>query len=235
MLFSGLTCLCALDYAMATDALIMDLDSRRNCVTCKTRMSSLLHDSHKICRACRGFDCSMDKRCSECEAWSEVVMIKYVKYRKSFDSKSKVRKEKKTSSSDQASLSSSWDANVSLASAASAGVSEARVTELISSQLGQFSASFAASMQASFDNIRAFIDYKFACQDMQPETNPSITDFSPVPVDLGTRQTQTDPSVRIPYIDCGSGDEAQEPVQVGSATSSFLASCGPLVLSFRRA
>ena len=80
---------------MAIDASSMDLDSRRNYLTCKTRMSSLLHDSHTVCVACRGYDCSLDKRCSECEAWSEKVMTKYVKYRKSLDSKSKVRKEKK--------------------------------------------------------------------------------------------------------------------------------------------
>ena len=131
-------------------------------------------------------------------------MIKYVKYRKSLDSKSKVRKEK-TSSSDQASLSSTRDSNVSLSSAASAGVSEARVTELISTQLGEFSASFAATMQASFDNIRAFID-KFASQDSQPETNPSFADSSPVPVDLGPRQTQ---DMRSPCLDYGTGGEAQ--------------------------
>ena len=142
---------------MATDASTMDLDSRCNFVTCKTRMSSLLHESHKICCTCCGFECSLDKRCNECEVWSEEVMMKCGKYRKSLDSKSKVRKEKKTSFSDQASHSSSRNSNVSLASAASAGVSEARVTELISSQLGQFSDSFAASTQASFENIRAFI------------------------------------------------------------------------------
>ena len=116
-------------------------------------MSSLLHDSHKICCACRGFDCSMDKKCSECEAWSEEVMIKYVKYRKSLDSKSNVRKEKKT--------------------------------------------------------LRLYRSTWGPCQ------------------------TQTDPSVRSPCIDYGSGGEAQEPVQVGLASSSFIASL--LVLSFRRA
>ena len=228
-------CLYALDYTMATDTLTMNLDSRRNCVTCKTRISSLLHDSNKICSVCRGFDCSLDERCSECEAWSEEGMTKYVKYRKSLDSKSKAKKEEKTSFSDQASLSSSRDSNVSLSSAASAWVSEAKVTELISSQLGQFSASFAASMQASFDNIRAFIDERFAGQDVQPESNPSFADSSPVPVDLGPRQTQTDPSVRSPCVDFGSGGEAQEPVQADSATSSFLASLGPLVSLSRRA
>ena len=43
----------------------------------------------------------------ESEALSEEVMSKYVKYRKSLDSKSKAKKEKKICSSDQASLSSS--------------------------------------------------------------------------------------------------------------------------------
>ena len=160
--------------------------------------------------------------------------MKYVKYRKSLDSKSKISKEKKTSSSDQASHSSSRDSNVSLSSAASAGVSEARVTELITSQLEQFNDSFAASMQASFQNIRDFIDDKFASQVAQPESNLSFADSSPVPVDFGPRQTQTDPSVRSPCIYYGSGGEAQEPVQLGSATS-FLPPCGLLVLSSRRA
>ena len=99
---------------MATDTTAMDLDSQHNCSTCKTRMSSLLHDSYLICVACRGRDCNMDIRCVECEGWSEEVMITYIKYRKSLDSKSKSKKEKKSSaSSDQASLPSSRDSNVS--------------------------------------------------------------------------------------------------------------------------
>ena len=68
----------ALDLAwitMATESTVMDLDSRHNCFTCKTRMSSLLHDSHLICVACRGFECTMDKRFTECEGWSEEVML----------------------------------------------------------------------------------------------------------------------------------------------------------------
>ena len=70
---------------MATDTTAMDLDSRRNCSTCNTRMSSLFHDSYLICVACRGHDCNIDNRCVECEGWSEEVMIKYVRYRKSLD------------------------------------------------------------------------------------------------------------------------------------------------------
>ena len=56
---------------MATESTVMDLDSRRNCSTCKTRMSSLLHDSHLICVACHRFECTMVKRCAEYEGWSE--------------------------------------------------------------------------------------------------------------------------------------------------------------------
>ena len=74
----------------------------------------------------------------ECEVWSEEVMINYV-VTISLLTKSKAKNKKKTSaSSDQASLPSSRDSNVSQASAASAEASEARVAELIAQQLGQF-------------------------------------------------------------------------------------------------
>ena len=112
---------------------------------------------------------------------------------------------------------------MSQASAASAGVSEARVAELMAMQLGEFSSSFAATMQASFDNIKSFIDDRFA-QENQLEPNPSVSDSSPVPVDLGPRQAQTDPSVCNPCIAFGAGGEAQVPVQEVSVTFSFLAS-----------
>ena len=172
---------------MTTDTTAMDLDSRRNCSTCKTRMISLMHDSHLMCVACRGRDCNKDNRCVEYEGWSEEVMLKYIKYRKSLDSKSKSKKKKKISaSSDQASLPSSRDSNVSQTSTASAGISEATVAKLISMQLGQFSFSFVATMQASFDNIKTFIDDRFA-QENQLEPNPSIPDSSPVQVGLGPR------------------------------------------------
>ena len=39
-----------------------DLDHRRTCDHCKTRMSSLLHDRHSICNVCRGFVCSLSLR-----------------------------------------------------------------------------------------------------------------------------------------------------------------------------
>ena len=94
----------------------------------------------------------------ECEGWSEEAMLKYCK---SLDSKNRSKKDKISAFADQASLPSSRD-SVSQASAASAGISEARVAELISMQLCEFSSSFAATMQASFDNIKTFIDDRFA-------------------------------------------------------------------------
>ena len=100
---------------------------------------------------------------------------------------------------------------MSHASAASAGVSEARVAELTTKQLSQFSSSFAASTQATFENIKSFIDDRFA-QDSQPEPNPSFPESSLVPVDLGSRQTQTDPSVCNPCIAFGAGGQTREPV-----------------------
>ena len=78
-------------------------------------------------------------------------------------------------------------------------------------------------MRASCDNIRTFIGDRFA-QVSQPEPNPSFSDSSPVPVDLGPPKTQADPSGRSPCIAFGAGGQAQEPVQEVTATSSFLAS-----------
>ena len=57
---------------------------------------------------------------------------------------------------------------------------------------------------------------------IQPVYDPFLSDSSPVPVDLGPRQTQTDPSVRSPCIDYGSVGEAQEPVQVSWPPLPFL-------------
>ena len=76
-------------------------------------------------------------------------------------------------------------------------------------QLGEFSSSFAATVQASFYNIKTFIDNRFA-QENQLEPNPSISDSSPVPVDLGPRQSQTDPFVCNPCIAFGAGGQAQD-------------------------
>ena len=64
-----------------------DLDYRRTFDLRKTRMSSLLHEKHSVCVVCRGFDCSLDKRCNECESLPEDLMCKYLKHQKSLESK----------------------------------------------------------------------------------------------------------------------------------------------------
>ena len=99
------------------------------CDFCKTRMSSLLHDRHSVCVVCHGFDCSLEKRCNKCESWSEDVMHKYLKHKKSLESKSRSRKAKKPSSgkSDLGSRSASGDSSANLtglASSSSTVVSE---------------------------------------------------------------------------------------------------------------
>ena len=127
---------------MATDTTAMDLDSQHNCSTCKTRMSSLLHDSHLVCVACCGRDCNMDNRCVECEGWSEEVMVNMYVTVSLLTPRVKLGRTKSPPLL-LASRTSSRDSNVSQASAASAGVSEARVAELISQQLGQFCGLYA--------------------------------------------------------------------------------------------
>ena len=61
--------------------------SHRNCLKCARRMSSLKFDKHVNCVKCRGKDCSVDVRCSECEQWSVDFMLGYVKHQRTLVSK----------------------------------------------------------------------------------------------------------------------------------------------------
>ena len=90
---------------------LLDLDSRRTCPTCNIRMSSILHDKHTLCISCRGNECAFDNRCSECSAWTDDVMHKYVKHRKSLDSKSRKNKKSDKEKEDSFSRSSSVESN----------------------------------------------------------------------------------------------------------------------------
>ena len=191
-------------------------------------MSSLFHDRHSLCNVCRGFVCTFEKRCGECEQWSDECMHKFLKHMRFLESKSKSHKAKKSLDvSDQGSYSASGESSVKSTDPASAssGVSEARVVELVQSQFSQFSSSFAACMEASFANIQSFIEDRLSSHVSQDVhvSNPSVSAPSPAPVYQASSQSQTNPSVRSPRIGCGPGGEAQEPGQVESATSSFLA------------
>ena len=44
---------------------------QRSCSRCSSRMSSFDRDRHLICTRCRGFECSVELRCEECECWSK--------------------------------------------------------------------------------------------------------------------------------------------------------------------
>ena len=116
-----------------------------------------------VCIVCRGFDCSLDKYCKECESWSEDFMCKYLKHQKPLEIKSRSRKAKKPSDgkSDPGSHSTFGEPSANAtgpASSSSAGVSEDRMFEIVNSQFAQLSSSFAASMEASSANIQSLIE-----------------------------------------------------------------------------
>ena len=73
--------------------------SQRSCSRCPGRMSSFDRDRHLVCTRCRGYECSVDLRCEECESWSQEEMLAHEKLRKSLASKSKGRGKSSTKSS----------------------------------------------------------------------------------------------------------------------------------------
>ena len=60
-----------------------------SCSRCHRRMSKTVSDCHTVCFKCRGFDCSVDKRCDECLDWSQEEMEDYAKHCRSLLSKDK--------------------------------------------------------------------------------------------------------------------------------------------------
>ena len=117
----------------------VDLDSRWTCPSCSSRISSLLHDKHSVCVACRGVECTFDKRCEECSSWGDVFMLKYVKHMKALASKSsscEAKKPLEVKPSGARLRSSAGDSGAtpsgSAVSGSIAGVTETEVEELIS-------------------------------------------------------------------------------------------------------
>ena len=181
----------------------LDLDSRRFCSSCKNRMSSLKHDSHSVCVKCRGHDCNLDRRCVECEAWSEDVLKAYVKHRKSLVSKSE--KKSLSDSSDHGSRSTPGGTS---SSSTSGTLTESKIGEILKDQLSSFRQEIAFSMEASFASFKDYVDEK-----VDTVANPSFSAPSSVPVDMVPSQDQTDPSVRTLRSGYGPGGETQEPMQ----------------------
>ena len=52
---------------------------QRSCAKCPSRMSSIDRDKHLICIKCRGYECSVELRCEECEGWSKEEMLSHEK------------------------------------------------------------------------------------------------------------------------------------------------------------
>ena len=192
-------------------------DARRSCPKCNTRMSSLFYDKHSICHSCRKTDCSIDKKCSECSLWSDDEFARFIRHKKSLDSKSKNRKAKKSeeglarASSSESVVSPSGAENLS----SRASLDESRILELISSQMNVFAQSFASSMENSFIQLDNRIDEKIAC------SNRSLADPSPqAPVQLPLSQGRPDPSCLTPQMRYGNlGGERNESEPAVSANS----------------
>ena len=64
---------------------------QRSCARCPSRMSSIDRDKHFICIRCRGYECSVNLKCEECESWFKEGMLAHETICKSLASKSKGR------------------------------------------------------------------------------------------------------------------------------------------------
>ena len=87
---------------------------KRSCAKCPTRMSSIDRDKHLICIRCRGYECSVDLRCEECEGWLKEEMLVHGKISKSLASKSKGRGKSSTKVSKKPASPPSTSASVDL-------------------------------------------------------------------------------------------------------------------------
>ena len=152
-------------------------------------------------------------------------MSKYVKHRKSLDSKSKKARKSDETSSCSSSVESSAVPSVSGGSHSDSWVlTEARVLELISSSFSQLSESLSALMDFSFANMETMINDRmsYVSQDVP---NRSFSALSPVPVRQSPCQGRKDPSLESPRTGYGNPEgRPEEPVQVESAVPSFLSS-----------
>ena len=87
---------------------------QRSCAKCPIRMSSIDSDKHLICIRCRGYECSVDLRCEECEGWSKEEMLIHERIRKSLASKSKGMGKSSTKIAKKPASPPSTSANVDL-------------------------------------------------------------------------------------------------------------------------
>ena len=64
---------------------------QHSCAKCPARMSSIARAKHLICVRCRGYECSIELRCEDCNNWSKEELLSHEKFCKSLASKSKGR------------------------------------------------------------------------------------------------------------------------------------------------
>ena len=172
-------------------------------------MSTLLHDRHPVCVNCRGNKCSFEKRCNECSSWEDDVMTKYVKHMKSLANKSRSRAKCRRSTDaktlDDRSCSSSGDLSANPSSLryldSAVPLSEARVEQMIASQISRLSSSFSSSMTSSFLNIEQLINDRLAHFISQDVPNRSFSAPSSVSIRQSPSQERQDPSQPSPAQD----------------------------------
>ena len=117
---------------------------QRSCSRCSSRMSSFDRDRHLVCTRRRGYECSVELRCEECECW-----LAHEKYRKSLASKSKGRGKNSNKSSKVPASPPKSSAEVDLDSRSAAQYDQisrdidTKMEHLSSSLLGQISSLIA--------------------------------------------------------------------------------------------
>ena len=197
---------------------------RRSCLSCNTRMSSIVFDKHSVCSGCRGQECDASVRCEECSSWSPEFIEKFAKHQKSLVSKSKARKQRKDKESEKPPSHSSLvldqvdQANGNARDHPSSGVSEDRVKAIVAESMSVLTGTLHASLAESFSNMEKLI----ADRDSGRNSNPSVSD-SPVhpPVRTPPCQGHEDPSLLKYHTDSRkSGVESMESEGVTLATTS---------------
>ena len=124
---------------------------QRSCSRRSSRMSSFDRDIHLICTRCRGFECSVELRCEECECWSKEEMLAHEKYRKSLASKSKGRGKNSNKSSKVPASPPKTSANVDLETRFEAQYEQ--ISHDIDIKMDQLSLSLLGQISSLFDQL----------------------------------------------------------------------------------
>ena len=100
---------------------------------------------------CRGFECSVELRCEECECWSKEEMLAHEKYRKSFASKSKGRGKNSSKSTKVPASPPKTSADVDLETRFAAQYEQ--ISHDIDIKMDQLSSSLLGQIGSLFDQL----------------------------------------------------------------------------------